>query len=1130
MKKILNLLFTSKAKSRTQNRIVKFITLCLLITFVQANAFASSQSKKVSIKETNISLEQVFWKIQEQTKFVFVFSKEHVADYTNLDVDLSGELEEVLTKLLEGKNLSFVKKNNTYVIRKQSQSQDVVHITGNITDVNGDPIPGVNVYTKDGFSGAATDPNGNFALSVLPGTKTLTASFIGMKDHEIVLNGKTFFEITLHEDEELIEEVVVTGIVDRKASTFTGSVASYEGEALKAVSNSNVFESIKNLDPSLMIIDDMLQGSDPNAMPDMQLRGTSSFDLGSSGDLDIKGTYGSSANAPLFILDGFEASIVKILDLDMDRVKSVTILKDASAKTIYGSKAANGVIVVETKVNPDGKALVHYNGSISVEVPDFSSYNLMNAAEKLDFEIGFGLYGEKNGVWGEEVYQQRLRTVKEGVNTDWMSKPVQNGVGTKHRLGFELGDEALRLVAGFTYNNIQGVMKGSSRENYSGDIAVSYRYKKFMLRNQLTITSNISNDSPYGSFSEYARMNPYYSPYDKDGNLLKMVTGDISDSYNVANPLWNSQLNTVLRNEYLDVTNNLYANMYWNDYLRTSIRLGVGMKRVEGDIFYPAEHTLFNDYTTDELIWRKGFYQSNEGRSKTLSGDFNTTYSRYLGDNHYFMFNLGAQLYELSYDEVIYKAEGLPSEDMNSIMFAKQYAENEKPYGSEETRREISGLGILNYAYDNRYLFDASVRSSGSSQYGANKRWGTFWSVGVGWNVHEEDWLKADYIQRLKLRGSIGTTGSQIPDAYAGAATYRYILDKTYNNMYGLTLVGMRNDDLQWQQKLDKNIGLELNAFDKLSVVLDFYESTTKNTLIESTLAPSTGFMSVDENMGEVVNKGIDLKATYTLWSDPKERSYLNLMFNASRNKNEIRELSDAMKDYNERINALFDEENEENQSRPLNKYVEGGSMTSLWAVPSAGIDPANGREIFIKQDGTHTYNYSASDQRIVGNTLPDVHGNIGGSLQYKGFGVNLSFYYLLGAQMYNYTLSEKVEAYNIKYNVDRRVLEGAWLQPGDVKPYAKHRDYMSENTGNYTMRASKPTERFIFDRNELSLSSVNISYDFWKHDWIKKLGLSRLKVSAYGNNLYTWSSVELERGLSYPFARTFNFAVSATF
>ena len=1134
MKKNANWRFVMrKNKPQKLLRIMKLIFLmCVcIVTSVSAKSLAQ---QRITMQLGETGLKAVFKEISRQTSKTVIYNDDLLKFDKKVRADfIDVELEEVLKQVLKDQGMSY-KFMDDYIliVRQKDVPQTVSEITlkGTVVDQTGAALPGVTVLVKGTTLGTSTNIEGKFSLQ-LPETQNmvLVFSMIGMKSKEVPVGKQREFKITLTEEKSELEEVVVTGIVERKAESFTGSTVTMKNEDLKRVGNANVFQSLKSLDPTLMIFDNMEFGSDPNKNPKMTLRGASSIDMGTE-DLDIKGTYANDPNAPLFILDGFEATVQKIMDLDMDRIASLTILKDASAKAIYGSRAANGVIVIETKQNESGDLRVTYTGSVTLEVPDLTSYNLTNAAQKLQLEKEFGLYEptDMNGedVSGKELYMSKYKAVYAGVNTDWLAKPLHMGTGQKHSLSIELGGRDLRVMTTFSYNHIVGVMKGSTRDTYDGSLQVSYRHKKFNFRNILNVTSNVANDSPYGTFSEYAAMNPYYSPYDKNGFLVKnaaLSVDGLETTEFVANPLYNATLNTKIENRYLDVTDNLYVEWSVLQGLKATLRFGITEKRTSADEFYPANHLKFYNYTGDDLF-RKGSYQANTGHMKKLSGDLNVRYSTVVKEKHYLFTNVGLNLSDETYEEIVHKAEGFPNDRMNDLMFAKQYVKDTKPSGKESTIRDIGILGIFNYTYDNKYLFDASYRANASSQFGANNRWGSFWSIGVGWNMHKEAFMNSEIFENFKIRGSLGYTGSQSQDAYASIPTYVYTLDRTYTGLLSSQLQGMKNDDLKWQRKMDYNVGFDMNIKRRFSLTFDAYRSITDNTLIDLTLPPSNGFTTLRENAGEVINRGFDIRTSYTILQNVKERSFLTVNLNISRNKNKLAKLSDAMNVYNESQNASV------SGTAPAQLYYDGVSMNAIWAVRSLGIDPHNGREIYLSSRGLPTYNWSAADQVVLGDEMPKFQGTGGISFEWKGIGGNASFTFQYGAQMYNTTLVQKVENANLSDNVDARLFDGVW-RPGEggVKPYRAPR-YRDPSTGNWVTPETKPTSRFVQDRNEFALTNLSLYYDVYRYEFLKRCGMERLRVSAYANNLFTISSIEIERGTSYPFARSFNFSLSVTF
>ena len=1116
-------------------KVMRLQLLMILVTLFQLHAENSYTQQKVTILFKDAAIEEVIKAVEAQSGYVVVYNNTLLKTVKRVTVTLRNvNAVEALNEALKGSGLHCKLVEDFLVIAKEEvkavqKDDEGRKIEGKVTDKDKQPLPGVTVLVKGTKLGVVTDTAGKFQLTLpLEKEVTLQFSFIGMKAQEVKIKDYKPLSIVLEEETTEVEEVVVNGIFQRKAGSFTGSALTMKGEDLKRVSNSNVFASLKNLDPSLMIFDNLEFGSDPNKMPTMALRGKTAFDLGSD-DIDLKGSYANDPNAPLFILDGFEASVQKIADLDMNRVESLTILKDASAKAIYGSKAANGVIVIETKKNTESSLRISYSGSVEIQAPDLSSYNLTNAAEKLEIEKDAGLYYDKNlsTLFNlQKDYNKKLAAVVSGIDTDWLSKPLRNGVGTKHGISFEMGNERLNLIVGFSYNNVQGTMKGSDRTNYEGSVSISYRYKGLNFRDNLTITSNVANDSPYGAFSEYAVLNPYLSPYDEKGNLVQnasIIPG--ADNFE-PNPLYNASLNTKLQSKYIDVTNNLSVEWMIVMGWKVTGRFGITEKRVRADEFYPANHLKFRSYSGEDLF-RKGSYQMNEGEEKRLSGDINMQFSQQFGDKHYVFANAGFTLSEAYYEELIYKAEGFPHDRMNDMMFARQYVKDTKPTGRESTIRDIAVLFAGNYAYDDRFLVDGSFRTSASSQYGKNNRWGQFWSVGVGWNMHNEAWLRDSKIQQLKLRGSVGYTGAQSSEAYASLATYEYDLERVYMGFLGSKLKAMRNEDLKWKEKFDYNVGLDFNIGRLFSMKFDYYIGKTKNNLLDFDIPTYTGFKTVKENVGDVENKGFDLRLSITPWNMPRERAYFTITTAISRNKNKITGVSAAMQNYNDKqdevASSIF-------YNKPVQKYYDGVSLDAIWAVRSLGIDPTNGQEIYLDKKGNRTYTYRVSDQVVCGDKLPDFQGTAGFMFSYKGIELNATFRFQYGAQMYNQTLVDKVENASLKGNVDKRVYDGRWRNPGDLKPYKTLGNQWVAEESEYKDEKTQATSRFVQDRNELSLSSLRVGYDFWKHNFIKKVAMERLRVEFYMNDVFMLSSIKTERGTAYPFARSFNFAIQATF
>src|SRR3989339_840200 len=515
-------------KLLTLRQLTALPLLCLLL--LSGKLYGAPQQDKITLSLKEVSLTQFFKEIENKSTYKFFYKDSQVENASPVTVEAKDQfLRDVLNSVFAKTDLTYEITGNQIVI-KQKPSSTVKKITGIVMDKGKMPIPGVGIIVPGTKKGTYTDENGEFALEIpLIDYNIVTFMMIGMRDLTLRLDTRTYYSVVMEESSVNLNEVIVTGIIDKRLESYTGAASSISSKELIRAGNKNVFESLKNIDPSIYIMDNLLSGSNPNALPGMEIRGTSSFPEESSIGISLKGNYGNIPNTPLFILDGFETSIERIMDMDMNRIESITILKDASAKALYGSKAANGVVVIETKKLTSGQLRISYNSSLDIEVPDLSSYNLMNSAEKLEAERIYGLYTQNTSYTPNYVtqrtldqqYNRRLATVLSGVSTDWLSKPLRNGVGQKHGLSIELGEKDLKAIADFSYNDIAGVMKGSSRKTLSTSIALSYRYKKFLFRNILSVTGVNSNESPYGSFGDYSKMNPYWTPYDEFGNLKK---------------------------------------------------------------------------------------------------------------------------------------------------------------------------------------------------------------------------------------------------------------------------------------------------------------------------------------------------------------------------------------------------------------------------------------------------------------------------------------------------------------------------------------------------------------------------------------------------------------------------------
>ena len=997
-----------------------------------------------------------------------------------------------------------------------AQNENVVKITGKVMDVNGEPLPGVTVVIKGTSLGTSTNVDGCYTLSFAKGEDDccLLFSMIGMETVEVVYQGRQEIDVVLKDEETELESVVVTGIFKKAKESYTGAVSSISKEEIVAYRGQNMLLTLRNIDPAFNIVEDNEFGSDPNRLPEISVRGSSSL----ATDLkEVNEGVKNDLNVPLIIMDGFEISLTKLMDYNDEEIESIHILKDAAATAIYGSRGANGVIVIVSKQPVSGKLKVFAQAGMTFEIPDLTSYNLMNARDKLALEQAAGLYNHATNpskdIMLKKAYYKRLKAVEEGVDTDWLSKPLHIGIGQNYSIRFEGGSPEFRWLASVGYRDIQGAMIGSERKIFNGAVTLSYAYKNLIFKNQINIASNKSQESPYGTFSTYAQQQPYHAPWDENGKLIRYFDGWDAGEKKIQSPLYEATLSNLNQGRYTEIINNFSVEWKMTDALRVRGKLGVSHSNRTSDEYVSPESSEFDDYTGD-MVLRKGRYTYGVGKSNSYEGSLTLSYAKVFHEVHSLYAGLDVSVAQRESNSYGFVVEGFAN-DEPFLGNALAYVANGMPSASESTTRRMGVVGNVNYVYDNRYYADFSLRTDGSSQFGANRRFGTFWSAGVGWNLHQEEFLRDnEWVNSLRLRFSYGETGSQKFSAYQALRMYKSYEDNRYGYWVGSYLMGLGNEDLKWQVTAQYNVGVEFMILNsRIKGSLDVYTKTTNNLLSAMDLPLVTGFSSYMENIGKVNNAGFEASLSGYLLRDAERDMTLMLSGKLAYNKNEITKLSDDLK----RQTAKMLQEDADINTL----YYEGRSQNSIYAVRSLGIDPSSGKEIFLDKNGSPTYDWKPSDKVYLGVAEPLYKGNAGLMFSYRDLSLNLSFGFHWGGKRYNATLLNKVEVTSTTIknsNVDNRVFSERWLKDGD-EVYFKGIDD----------QPTRMTSRFVMSDNVFSLQSASVQYR-WCTDYLKQMGIENVRFSLNMSDLFYVSSVKRERGTSYPFARNVGLNVSLLF
>lgn len=1117
--------------------VMRLTAMLLLAGCLQVSA--SGNAQKVSINRENASLKKVFTDIKKQTGYLFFYNSRLLENAVPVTLSVKdAEMREVLELCFKDQPLTFRIVNRTIVISERRNYTpleipmadtipSLIRVSGSILDDSTSrPIEGASVMVRGTSTGVASNSKGAFTIEGKRGA-TLTISYVGYEPQTFVIRKAELILVRLKQGaaKDPLANVVVTGYQMINKESFTGNAVTITGEELRKVNPVNVLQSIQAFDPSFRVMENNLAGSNPNRLPNINLRGSTALPTG-TGDILSRANLQSNVNMPTFILDGYEVTVEKIYDLDNSRIQSITLLKDAAATAVYGSRAANGVVVITTKQPKAGKLQVFYNGDFTVNAPDLTDYHLLNAEQKLEYERLAGLYnsvGSRSTEQQEALYYRKKKNVVSGINTYWLSQPLNVSLGQKHSIYLEGGGNGIRYGLDMRYQTQPGVMKGSTRDRYSVGVDLAYNPStNFLFKNTLSVTEMNSAQSPWGNFGDYVRMNPYYPKTDSAGNILQSPDNWLIDTRRngpdqyvtdyVLNPMYNSTQHSFSKNKYTEIIDAFSGEWSITDGLRLRGLFSLTKRKHGNDQFVsPGDNYYY--FTAPDKLNERGSYTYSTLDETSIDANVTLGYNKQIG-NHFFNATAGANIRTVKQDFYSFTAIGFPNDRFTNIGFALGYAEGATPSGYSVKERLGGAFISGNYTYKNKYLMDATLRTDGSSKFGTENKIASFWSFGLGWNVHKEANFRSRVISMLKLRASTGKTGTVNFSPNMAKTTFVYGSD-WYSTGMGSLVANYGNPDLKWQQTRNFDAGIDLGLFkDRIMISPRYYHKLTQGMLSDITLAPSTGFGFYKANLGDMLNEGYELNVKAQV---VKSKDWMvNLNVNLARNTNKIVLISNALKAYNDKVDEA---QTKEFGGTPLVRYNEGQSLNTIYAVRSMGIDPENGREIFLKKDGTYTYDWNVKDIVPVADNTPTADGFFGGSLAWKSFMFQIQFYTRFGGKDYNQTLVDRVENANPRYNVDSRVLEERWKKPGDV---AKYKDIAS--TG-----STMVSDRFVQRDNVLELNSIYMSYDFEK-SFCKKLSMRNLRASFTMNDVYRWSSMAIERGLEYPFARSFTFSIQTSF
>ena len=942
-------------------------------------------------------------------------------------------------------------------------------VSGKVTDDNGDGLPGVTVVIKGTTNGVTTDLDGNFQISVPDDNAVLVISSVGMETQEITVGARTVIDVGMITDTTELSEVVVVGYGESTKQKLTGSVVTVDSKSFEQV--------------PLPSFDNILQGN----VAGLNVSGTSGMPGGAT-NVRLRGIGSINAgSAPLYVLDGVPINIGDLTrdqqtgnvlaSLNPNDIANVTVLKDASASAIYGSRAANGVILITTKKGTPGKTKFNLRIQKGYSERRDDPFRVMNSDQFTEYmrEAVVNTGGDPDNAGSAATY---FPIVEDTISTDWLGLAFQQGVLESYELSASGGDEKTRFFSSASYLYQEGIAVQTKLERLTTRFNIDHSAnEKLTFGLNLTI-SNAKQNGRYGggtAFGDPIYGGMYLSPlYPVYATPEQIANGDDRGTgFNFNTPGFSNQnvaatlkLSSNVANTFR-TSGKIFANYDIIDGLTFTNSVGLDMIRITEDSWTSKAHP---DGTADG-----GFVTA----IATLQRDYVVTntlnYTTTFGSSHNFSILAGNEYQNSNQESIDVTANNFPSDKLRTI---NSGAEN-YGYGAYGTQWAIWGLfSRVNYNYDQKYFFDLSVRRDGSSRFGANNRFATFYSVGFGWSITEEAFMSGiTFVDNLKLRGSYGTSGNQEIGNFDSRGLYGF---GSYHNNPTAVPSQLDNPDLTWETSKQVDIGLDFTVLDgKLSGSVDYYNKVTSDMLFNVPISRTTGFSTLTQNIGEMVNKGWEVVLNGT----PVQAGAFtwSTSFNFSVNDNEVTKLPDGA----DVIGG--------------STILREGESVNSWFMPKyAGVNPANGAPLWYNADGEVVLNYAEADRVIVGNPVANVLSGLTNTFEYRGFSLSAFFYLSTGNEIY-YSVARFIESDGSRFGRNQSVTQlRRWQQPGDIT------DVPIIKRGN-TDGGNNQSTRYIYDGSFLRLRNLTVAYNL-PTNIVSKAKLGSARIYLQGQNLATWT------------------------
>lgn len=1094
----------------------------LLALFVFAGtAFATesySQTMKVTVVADNMSTGKVISEIEKQTDYLFVYNVNEVNLKRNVKVNAQNKsVAEVLNKVFEGTDIYYAMEGKNIMLMSKAKdgkvAQQANKVTGIVKDTNGEPIIGANVTVKGQSIGTITDIDGRFVLDA-PKDAVLQITYIGYVSQEVKVSGNKELNVVLKEDTETLDEVVVIGYGTAKKSDLTGATAQIKPEALTSSVVGNALESLQGKAAGVAVFND----NKPGASPSIRVRGSGSI---------------TASNEPLYVVDGFPLMDGNICDLNPSDIESMEILKDASSTAIYGSRGANGVVMITTKKGKSGTKNLSVNTSVGVQMPG----RLANLISGEDF-INFMNAGYKNQ--GSNIPFSGIPSTYT-TDTNWEKEILENSsLLQDYSITFDGSSNKTNYMLSTGFYNQEGLLKAQNYQKYTFHGNLQHSFNKW-----LTVGANTQFTYSIQDVFDSALIDIYRYGWPTENVKNEDDTYNISSMHNTYilypwNPVldMNETTTQFTTNRFLGT---LFAEMQLMKDLKYRLNLGVDLKNTRKYNYVGSESAV----NKASGLKGNGYNNWNKRFSKVMENilTYNHTWNK-----HRLTATAVYSWQDFTYEDINLSGSGFEN-DLTGAWSMGLADKSSVSWGTNKySNKLISFTGRVSYVYDDKYLLTATSRWDGSSRFGANNKWGYFPSVGLGWRLSQESFLKENkVITNLKIRGSFGITGNQEIGNYKSLAQ---LTGSNYTDgssvIYGFK-ESIGNGDLKWERTTQFDLGFDLSLWNRIDIAFDYYTRNTNDLLYNVPIPSTSGYSSILSNIGKVTNKGWEFSIGGNIMQNKDFNLYASV--NVTYNQNKIKELYGGVDEVAVRYEA-----------GGLARVLKvGNSVDAIYArhslgiiktqeqldeykkkVPNTAANAQLGDEMYEDIDGDGSI--SSNDYVCLGSVQPKYFYGLNLSMEYKGFGLSVygqgghKYASIAGAEDYYANNSAWAMSYA---NLTSYLLYGENQISNNVyipTQYAYEHMWSPENpNGNYPTAGAHDV--YLSDRTNANwkyfiLRNIQFNYDLAPLLNIKSV--KSLKVNLNFQNFVTFANHRgynpINGDTSNPWAKSIILGINAKF